>query len=798
MTSKNGKGLEQAETIVAEKTTTSAEASSPTSVPVAGGAEATMVLAGRYELLALVGAGGMGSVYRARDRELDEIVALKMLNAELIGSEAMLERFRREVKLARRIAHPNVARVHDIGEHAGQRFLTMEFIAGQSLGTKLGREPRLSLGRAVSLALGICAGVSAAHAAGVVHRDLKPDNVMLKDDGQPVVTDFGIARSVQQHDVKQTALGAVVGTPAYMAPEQVEGSSVDERTDVYALGVLLFELLTGRLPFEGDSPYVVAAKRLSEPAPDPRQARADIPDAVARVVLTCLARDPAHRYASVDALASALAAAAPTELPASASPARASLAPASTLESAERTVAVLPFTNSGTADDAFVAEGLSEDLIDTLSVTRGLRVKPLAVAAAVAAANTDPQAAGRELGVEVVVSGSVRRRSDTLRVTARVMTVSDGFQLWAERFDRPASDALVISDEVAKAITRALTVESNAPAVRSAPTDPLAIELYLRGRADMRKLDHGSFERAMALFREAHDRAPDDATILAAYARACARAWFYGGDLENLGTRARELSAEAVRRAPSSPESLLVRATVAFADADVSEMAEPLLLARRLAPALAEAHELYGRLRVEVGPVEAGLAALRRAHELDPALEGTKFELARTLALLGSWDEAEVVMKQLREASPSVLLPVLARFALWGHGRETFLSSKIVQPEERPGPMAFVHATRSALSTGRVDQAIDAAIAHASLDSQRPRRFAVFLFQIMAELHAHVGNHPTALVGLQRSVDAGLLDLTWLDHAPTLASLRALDRFAELRAIVAQRAEGARRALGDR
>ncbi|HMR75303.1 MAG TPA: serine/threonine-protein kinase, partial [Polyangiaceae bacterium] len=280
MTSKNGKGLEQAETIVAEKTTTSAEASSPTSVPVAGGAEATMVLAGRYELLALVGAGGMGSVYRARDRELDEIVALKMLNAELIGSEAMLERFRREVKLARRIAHPNVARVHDIGEHAGQRFLTMEFIAGQSLGTKLGREPRLSLGRAVSLALGICAGVSAAHAAGVVHRDLKPDNVMLKDDGQPVVTDFGIARSVQQHDVKQTALGAVVGTPAYMAPEQVEGSSVDERTDVYALGVLLFELLTGRLPFEGDSPYVVAAKRLSEPAPDPRQARADIPDAV--------------------------------------------------------------------------------------------------------------------------------------------------------------------------------------------------------------------------------------------------------------------------------------------------------------------------------------------------------------------------------------------------------------------------------------------------------------------------------------------------------------------------------------
>lgn len=798
--------LEQAETLVAESATgdgasSPVTASSPTTSSQA--APSPPLLADRYELLSLVGAGAMGSVYRARDRELDEIVALKMLNPDLLGSANMLERFRREVKLARRVAHPSVARVHDIGEHAGRKFLTMEFIEGESLGALLDRGPLPSVARAVQLALGICGGVAAAHDAGVVHRDLKPDNVMLTPSGRPVVTDFGIARAIEHQDVKHTAHGALVGTPAYMAPEQVEGKGVDERTDVYALGVVLFELVTGQLPFTGDSPYVVAAKRLTEDAPDPRQHRPDLPDAIARVIAQCLKRDAASRYASAGELLAALSAAAPTELPGSTlAPARRpSAAPApqaTTSGSGERSVAVLPFVNSGAEDDAFVAEGLCEDLVDTLSMTRGLRVRPLAVVTPLASSVSDPQALGRQLGVEVVASGSVRRRGEMLRVTVRLITVSDGFQLWAERFDRPAKDALVVSDEVAAAIARALTVQPGAAVQRSAPTDPLAIELYLRGRAEMRHVAAEAYARAMTFFRQAHERAPDDATILAAYARACARAWFFGAENEDLGALARTLSEESVRRSPSHPESLLVRATVAFADAQYNEAAEPLVLARRLAPALAEAHELYGRFRTEVGPVALGIPALRRARELDPALDAPKLELARISGMLGDWDTVDAVMAELGDSPPEIVAPMWARFALWGRGRERlFATLDQLGTEVRPGPMAFSRAAAQTLAEGHVSEATLAAINAAAKDPLRPRRFPIFLFQILAELHAVVGEHEQAAAAIQRSIEAGLIDVVWLEHATPLQGVRALSVFGDLHARVEQRASEARRLLGD-
>jgi serine/threonine-protein kinase len=217
------------------------------------------VLAGRYELLGLVGTGGMGSVYRARDRELDEIVALKMLRRELVDAPGMLARFRQEVKLARKVTHRNVARTFDIGEHAGDKFLTMELVEGESLANLLHREKKLELARVIELVEAICSALSAAHAAEVVHRDLKPDNVLLAKDGRVVVTDFGIARAVTSD--AQPTIGAPIGTPAYMAPEQLEGSHpIDARADLYALGAMTYELLTGQQPWTGDSAYAVAAR----------------------------------------------------------------------------------------------------------------------------------------------------------------------------------------------------------------------------------------------------------------------------------------------------------------------------------------------------------------------------------------------------------------------------------------------------------------------------------------------------------------------------------------------------------
>ncbi len=225
----------------------------------AGGATPRQMIGTRYEVLSLLGVGGMGNVYQARDLELDELVAVKVLLPHVVGAPGALERFRREVKLARRVTHANVARVFDLGEHGNDRVLTMELVDGESLGAKLRREGALPFQKVVSIARAVCAGVGAAHDAGVIHRDLKPDNVLLSAEGRVVVTDFGIARAASEPG--RTA--GVFGTPAYMAPEQIdERSVIDHRAEVYAVGELIYEMLCGRPPWTGQSAWAVASARL--------------------------------------------------------------------------------------------------------------------------------------------------------------------------------------------------------------------------------------------------------------------------------------------------------------------------------------------------------------------------------------------------------------------------------------------------------------------------------------------------------------------------------------------------------
>ena len=471
------------------------------------------LLANRYEILGLLGMGGMGRVYRARDRSLDETIALKMLRRELVDAPGMLERFRQEVKLARRVTNPHVVRTFDLGEHAGDHFLTMEYVDGRSLAQLL-EDQLLPIREALRIARAACAGMAAAHAAGVLHRDLKPDNILVENTGRIAITDFGIARA--SADPGET-MDRFVGTPAYMSPEQVEGDTpIGPPTDIYSFGAILFEMLAGRRPFIGKDPLAVAGARIRQPPPDPR-AFQPVPDPLAELVVRCLARDPAARFADAVSLGEALAGIA--DQPTVAIAPRPIIAvPAMT----SRSVALLPLRATG--DLAEIAEGLTEEIVDALAMTRALRVRPLVSVRRLDLVANDPREIGRILDVDVVVDGSLRRRGDRVRIAARAIGVTDGFQLWANHFDCAPDELLAAGDEVARAVARSLMVEL-APSARVMPGGR-ATELYLEGKAKLRAtwFDVGVTEPALVDLEQAHGLAPDDPGILASLAM-CRRGW---------------------------------------------------------------------------------------------------------------------------------------------------------------------------------------------------------------------------------------------------------------------------------
>jgi serine/threonine protein kinase/tetratricopeptide (TPR) repeat protein len=253
--------------------------------------------AGRYQVIEELGKGGMGKVYRAVDKKLNEEVAIKLIKPEIALDKGTLARFQNELKVARKISHRNVGRMYELMEDQGLHFITMEYVPGEDLRSFLHRSKRLTVGTAVAIAKDVCEGLAEAHRLGVIHRDLKPSNIIIDKDGNARIMDFGIARSLRTKSI--TGEGVIIGTPEYMSPEQVEGKDVDQRSDIYSLGVILYEMVTGRVPFEGETPLSVAVKQKTETAPDPRKSNAQVPEDLSHLILKCLEKDKAKRYQDV-------------------------------------------------------------------------------------------------------------------------------------------------------------------------------------------------------------------------------------------------------------------------------------------------------------------------------------------------------------------------------------------------------------------------------------------------------------------------------------------------------------------
>jgi eukaryotic-like serine/threonine-protein kinase len=750
------------------------------------------VFGSRYEILGLVGSGGMGTVYRARDIELDEVVALKLLRRDLLDKPGMLDRFRQEVKLARRVTHRNVARTFDIGEGDGEKFLTMELVEGEALSAKIAREGALPLDFVTEVAAGMCAGLVAAHEAGIVHRDLKPDNVLIASDGRVVITDFGIARAV--YDASRAAtVGLALGTPAYMAPEQVEGATdLDARTDIYALGAMLYECLTGERPWTGDSVWSLAAARLMQPPPDPRVKRPELPPAAAELVLRCMARRREDRFASAAQAAVALAG---LTMPAGAAR-RPSTPPAGppALDSGTKTVAVLPFRNAGAKDDDYIAEGLSDDLIDALSMTPGLRVLARdAVARSGAGQQQGARDLGRELRVDVVVDGSVRRAGEQLRVSVRVISVADGFQLWAKRFDRADKDVLSVSDEAADAISGALTLRRRVPA-RSAPGDPRAVDLYLRARHALHAGWRENVARAIELFEEALALAPDDPTILTAYANAQLRRLTFNSTEPVAAIDAEEkvrASAEkALSLAPHMGEARATLANLEWSMGNPVGCARQLREAVRISPSSSDVNDLFGRMLIEAGHPQRGIALLSAVIAVEPQRNLVHSDLARARALMGDWSAYEAAVENPpTDEHANIRYMLLARLTMWRRDRAM---AQVLRRQIESRNFALVPEVLAILDmilTGQRGYELLKNLDEWGRIIGRARRRPAFFRQLAAEGLAFVGDVDLAEKALFEAEGLGLVDLTWIDRCPVFSEMHESPGFAAVRTRVAARAK---------
>ncbi|HSE67978.1 MAG TPA: protein kinase, partial [Gemmatimonadales bacterium] len=475
----------------------------------------TAALADRYRIERELGRGGMARVFLARDLKHDRPVALKVLHPEL-ATVLGPERFLREIRLCARLQHPHILAVHDSGDAGGQLWFTMPYVEGESLRGRLQREKQLPLEDALRITREVADALEYAHQHGVIHRDIKPENILLSG-SHALVADFGIAKALTlEPEERLTETGLSIGTPQYMSPEQaVAERDLDGRTDVYSLGCVLYETLTGEPPYTGPTPQVIIAKRLTEPVPHLRTGR-DVPLVLERVVTKALARSPADRFSTAAEFSDALrsdrlkdemvtkaTAAAPAPLPGW-SLGRAvvvglallllGLAGYATVRwlrvrkvAPLASAAVLPFVDlSSEKDQEYFSDGLTEELITSLSQVPGLRVAARTSSFQFKGQNPDVHDVGRKLDVGAVLEGSVRKSGDRLRVSAQLISVKDGYQLWSDSYDRDLADVFDVQEDVARSIVAALRVRlapSRDSALAARPTTDLeAYDLYLKGR----------------------------------------------------------------------------------------------------------------------------------------------------------------------------------------------------------------------------------------------------------------------------------------------------------------------------
>ena len=778
------------------------------------------LFAHRYRVIAEIGRGGMGVVMLAEDAELGDAVALKLLRVPGDDRRA-LERLRREVRLARRVTHRNIVRTFDIGEHRGARFVTMEYIRGEDLDAKIKRGP-VPFDQALEITRQIATGLGAAHAVNIIHRDLKPANVLLEYGGRVVITDFGVARALEGADATLQT-GGIVGTPAYMAPEQISTGKVNARSDIYALGLILYRMLSGQLPFEGTTPVAAAFARVNND-PIPIREFVELPLGLAELVMRCIERDPEARPASVvefgDAIDQLIAIHGAGELTveevllrpsssrtigdatstmqrsSSLAGVEATSSRSSTTLTRKKSLAVAPFRYRGPADERELAEVLHEELVDVLSLVDRLEVaatSPLSPATSIGPGDSGRFAS--DLDVDVLVDGTMQVSRNRVRISLRLTDARTNLRLWNERFDAEIDDPFEFQDRMSKRLAEALRAELEDIAHRDFITDE-AYALYKRARRIEAKWDWRGPTGGSPVFREVIELAPVFKPARAGYAAAAMRLWFITPAGEQQSTHeqeARDAVASALEFAPELAETRLAHAMVLVQDGDFRAAVGELERALVLAPTFAEVHEYLGVLQLDAGRPERAREHLELALWLRPSLVRCQGELGRLYALYGEFDRALEATGRFIEAvqrsdTPATLQ--LMRIGAWSNNPSIITNA--IRSLDEHADSAYVSAYRllgSLLTkTPASEEELGRSLAPFVQSATNPR-LESFLLQLAAEVALVHDCTSLALDYLERAASLVLVDMTWVDRCPLLARIRDDPRFGPIRATVRSRAE---------
>jgi serine/threonine-protein kinase len=792
-----------------------------------------------YRVERLIGAGGMGEVYLAHDERLGRKVALKLLPARFTMDEERVRRFQREARAASALNHPNIITIYDIGSDGGLHYIATEFIDGETLREHMTKR-QMSIEHVLDVGIGVTSALGAAHEAGIIHRDVKPENIMVRRDGYVKVLDFGLAKLVDDAALKDSGAGAVMGTLLYISPEQARGQSPDSRADLYSLGSVLYEMITGRSPVSGESfldmAWAIAHQRIEPPS----HYVDGVPPELDRIVLKALEKDRENRYTSARQMLGDLKTlrqelefedklhtldphrhksaigqqpTLPMTFPPSSTSSRfvrmASIIAQSrttafsiaaiaviafVLLLATRTkligggdginsVAVLPFGNlSGNPNSEYLSDGLSESVIDNLSQLPGLQVVARSTVFRYKGKSVDPLAVGRELNVRGVVTGQLLQRGDTLVIRASLTDVKKGTQIWGQQYDRKMSDILGVqrelSEEISNQLRTRLSGEEQKRLTRLNAGTNEAYQLYLKGHYFTNKYNNEeAIKRGIGLLNQAIEQDP---TYALAYA-GLADAYYNLSNLYLPPKEAMPRARQAAERALQLDDSLAqAHVSLALAKAwyewDFKGGEREFRRGIALNPNDSDAHRRYGDFLTATEQFDHALAEKRKAEQLDPLSVTASYETARTLFFARRYDEA---LEQLKRT-----LDLDEHFA-YAHYFEAQIAMQqgrvddgiqLLQKTMQLAGRTPLLVAMWGYANARAGHKAEAESAMKELQSRSGNYSALFL----ARIHAALGDNDEAIRLLQQVYDDRSESIVWLKVDSTFDTLRSDPRFQEL------------------